>query len=75
MLNSNQGRFFQLICQFLKYFFLAVVGFTVASILSHVLLGSLLSSFLLSCIPLFGRIAVIISCLLAITIIFESIRY
>lgn len=74
MLHSNQGRFFQLVCHLLKYFFLALAGFAIACIISHILLGSTLSNVLMSCIPLLGRVAAIISCLLALAVVFESIR-
>lgn len=75
MLHSKQGRFFRLVCHLLKYFLLASAGFTIATIISHVLLDSTISSLLMSLIPLFGRVAIVIGCLLALAIVFESIRY
>ncbi len=75
MKKPNQdSRLFRLACRFLKYFFLALFGLAIAYVVS-ITFGVVNIAVI---VPLVfdwvGRLGLILFCLIAITVIFESLR-
>lgn len=72
--TNHQNLLFNWACKILKYFMLALLGFAIAYVISHVLGVGLIMQLLLSPIlwTLISRVAVVIFCLFAIAMIYES---
>lgn len=75
MPHKNYGLLFRAVCQLFKYFFLFTIGFAIACLLSSVLFGSPIASRLIELLfPWLWRSAILLTCLLTLAIILESIR-
>ncbi|GAB1542925.1 hypothetical protein NUACC21_55990 [Scytonema sp. NUACC21] len=75
MKSGQDSRLLQLVCHFLKYFLLALFGFAIAYVLSITFgIGSfsiLVIEFVTFCI---SRLGLLLLCLMATTVVFESLR-
>ncbi|NJM72462.1 MAG: hypothetical protein HC862_21125 [Scytonema sp. RU_4_4] len=75
-MRSNQdSRLFILVSHCLKYFLLALVGFAIAYVISMTFGAAHIALMLLQFVFASGwRLGLILFCLIAITVIFESFR-
>lgn len=75
MKKPNQdSRLFKLACRFLKYFLLALFGLAIAYVVS-ITFGVVNIAVILPLVfDWVGRLGLILFCLIAITVIFESLR-
>ncbi|AKG24400.1 hypothetical protein IJ00_02910 [Calothrix sp. 336/3] len=72
---SHYSRLFQLTVRFFKYLLLAIFGLTIAYILSMSFgVFSLFAALLPFLGDLFGKLTVILLCLITVTVILESLR-
>ncbi len=75
MNNHQHSRLFNLASRFLKYFFLFLFGFAIAYVLSLTFGAANIAIFLVSfVIASVWRLGLILFCLIATTVIFESLR-
>ncbi|WP_017747251.1 hypothetical protein [Scytonema hofmannii] len=75
MNNDRHSRLFNLASRFLKYFFLFLFGFAIAYVLSLTFGAASFAIFLLRfVIASVWRLGLLLLCLIATTVIIESIR-
>ncbi|MFL9454847.1 MULTISPECIES: hypothetical protein [Nostocales] len=75
MNQDRQSRLFNLASRFLKYFFLFLFGFAVAYVLSLSFGAANIAIFLLSsAIASVWRLGLLLFCLIATTVVVESLR-
>lgn len=75
MKTNHDSRLFQFAFNFLKYFLLALIGFAIAYVISACFGALNIAAMLLPIVIDFvGRLGIILFCVIAITIIIESVH-